>query len=229
MSSLQRDKVQQLPSLDAEQVTQWLQQHPDFFIGKENLFCRMQLEHECGDAESLMLLQLSLLRREVLEQQNRYQQLLNNARDNEKRLRRIERLLVKLVEASTTEELVTLLREELQQHFDIPHLVIWSYTNLNSLPRASDLFEAQQLELLGQHQARSLLLEPETSQLLGLTGLDKGSAIICRLSHTRTLGLMVLAHPSSQHFRQQDTLFVEYLGAIISRLLYRDRLGFRPE
>lgn len=228
MSGLQRDQ-RPLPLLDAEQVAQWLQQQPDFFIGREELLCRMQLEHECGDAESLMLLQLNLLRRQLQEQQSRYQQLLSNARDNEKRLRRIERLLVKLVEASTTEELVTLLREDLQMHFGIPRLMIWSYTNLSSLPRASETQQAQQMNLLGQHQACSLQLDASISQQLGLDNLNSGSAVICHLSHTRTLGLMVLAHPSVQHFRQQDTLFIEYLGAVISRLLYRDRLGFRPE
>lgn len=229
MSSSQLDETSVHQSLDAEQVNQWLEQHTDFFIGREELLCRMQLEHECGDAESLMLLQLNLLRRQLQDQQNRYQQLLNNARDNEKRLRRIERLLVKLVEASTTEELVTLLREELQQHFGIPRLMIWSYTNLNGLPRASDAQQIQHMELLGQQQARSLLLDPDLCQQIGLDNMEAGSAVICRLSHTRTLGLMVLAHPSSQHFRQQDTLFIEYLGAVISRLLYRDRQGFRPE
>jgi uncharacterized protein len=215
--------------LKPEQVEHWLQQHPDFFIGREDLLCNMQLQHECGDAESLLLYQLQLQRQRLQDQQQRYQQLLHNARDNEKRLKRVERLLVHLVEATNTEELVTLLRENLQQHFDIPRLVIWSYTNLSSLPRASAEQQRQQLELLGQQQALSLTLDPSVAQQLGLDAMHSGSAILCRLSHTHTLGLLVLAHPSPQHFRQQDTLFVEHICAIISRLLSRDRLSFRPD
>lgn len=213
--------------LTDEQVENWLQQHPDFFLERENLLLQMTLKHDCGDAESLLLYQLQLLRHSLQELQQRYQQLLGNARDNEKRLKRIERLLVRLVETSSTEELVAQLREDLQQQFDIPHLVIWSYTNLNGLPRASEQAMQQQQALLGQQQASNLALEPALADLLGLDGLNSGSAILCRLSHTTSLGLLVLAHPDKQHFRQQDTLFVEYLCAIVSRLLYRDRLGFR--
>ncbi|SFX56664.1 DUF484 family protein [Marinospirillum alkaliphilum] len=216
-------------ALEAEQIESWLADHPDFFLGREQLLCNMQLEHACGDSESLLLYQLQLLRQNLKDQQQRYQQLLNNARDNEKRLKRVERLLVKLVEANNTEELVSLLQEQLQQDFDIPRIQLWSYTNLSSLPRASEQQQQQQLDLLGQHQARSLTLEPGVTSLLGLDGMTSGSAILCRLSHTRTLGLLVLAHPSVQHFRQQDTLFVEHLCAVISRLLSRDRLGFRPD
>lgn len=209
------------------EVEAWLSRHPDFFLGREHLLARMQLGHDCGDAESLLLYQVQLLRQQLHALQQRYQQLLGNARDNEKRLKRIERLLVQLVETSSTEELVAQLREDLQQQFDIPHLVLWSYTNLNGLPRASEQQMQQQQALLGQQQACNLALNTALASQLGLDGLHSGSAILCRLSHTSSLGLLVLAHPDPQHFRQQDTLFVEYLCAVVSRLLYRDRLGFR--
>lgn len=213
--------------IDADEVMSWLRKHPDFFQGREELLCQMQLEHACGDAESLLTYQLQRLRHKVAEQEERYQQLLANARDNEKRLRRIERLLVNLLETETAEELVTVLAERLREDFQLPHLRFWSYTNLSSLQRANAERQRQQQALLGQQQACCLSLEEETAEILGLKDLNAQSAAICLLSHTRPLGLMILAHPDPLHFRyHQDTLFIEYLGSIVSRLLAKDRRGF---
>lgn len=208
-------------------ILKWLENNPDFFQGREDLLCRMQLEHPCGDAESLLTYQLKRLRLKVEEQDNRYQELLANARENEKRLRRMERLLVNLLETETAEELVTVLAERLQEDFNLPYLTFWSYTNLNSLPRADDKRQKLQRQLLGQQQACCLSLDEETLKLLGLETTSAQSAAICLLSHTQTLGLMVLAHPDPLHFRyHQDTLFIEYLGSIVSRLLSKDRHQF---
>ncbi|WP_404415505.1 DUF484 family protein [Marinospirillum sp.] len=213
--------------IDADTVADWLKNHPDFFQGREDLLCQMQLEHPCGSAESLLTYQLQRLRHQVADQEERYQQLLANARDNEKRLRRIERLLINLLETETAEELVTVLSERLREDFQLPYLRFWSYTNLNSLQRASEELQQQQQALLNQQQACCLSLEEDTTEILGLEGFDAQSAAICLLSHTRPLGLMVLAHPDPLHFRyHQDTLFVEYLGSIVSRLLAKDRRGF---
>ncbi len=212
--------------LNASAVEQWLIANPDFFLGREQLLSSLQLNHACGDAESLLTYQLKLLRDQVNQQEERYQELLGNARDNEKRLRRIERLLVSLLETQTTEELVTVLSERLKEDFRLPYLKIWSYTNLNSLPRAQDTLAKAQQQLLDQQQACCLELDSELKSLLGFEQQNANSAALCLLSHTRPLGLMVLAHPNPGHFRHQDTRFIEYLGSIVSRLLSKDRRYF---
>lgn len=212
--------------LNAEQVAAWLGKNPQFFIGKESLLASLQLEHDCGESvESLLLYQMKILREELNQHKQNHEQLLNNARDNERRLKRIERLLVKLLEAESTEELVTLLKEELQQSFSLPYLVVWSHTAIDNLPRASKEQEQQQLALLTNKSSANLQLDESKATLLGLDELQQGSAIVCRLSHSNHLGMLVIAHPSSNHFRQQDTLFVEYLGAIVSSLIHRHQLS----
>lgn len=210
-----------LEQISAEQVAAWLSKNTNFFIGREQLLTSLELEHDCGSSESLLLYQIKTLRAALNQQKHDHEQLLNNARDNEKRLKRIERLLVKLLEAESTEELVALLKEELQQHFALPHLVIWSHNKINSLPEASEQQQQQQLALLAKKPSANLQLDAAKATLLGLNDLQQGSAIVCRLSHTNHLGLLVLAHPSSNHFRQQDTLFVEYLATIVSSLIHR--------
>ena len=208
-------------SMTAEQVAIWLSQNKDFFIGRENLLTSLELAHDCGSSESLLLYQIKTLRSGLQQQKQDHEQLLNNARDNERRLKRIERLLVTLLEAENTEELVTLLQEELQQNFALPNLVIWSHSQLHSLPEASQQQQQQQLALLANKSSVNVQLDTATASLFGLDQLQEGSAIVCRLSHTQHLGLLVLAHPSNHHFRQQDTLFVESLATIVSSLIHR--------
>ncbi|WP_114416702.1 DUF484 family protein [Marinospirillum perlucidum] len=216
--------------MDAEEVVDWLRENPDFFKGREELLCSLELDHPCGDAESLLTYQLGLLREQVRQQEENYQQLLANARDNEKRLRRTERLLINLVETENSEELISVLSERLQQDFQIPEVLLWSYTNLNSLNRADESLQKQQLDLLGNRQALCTQLDTSTARCLGLKAETRGSAALCLLSHTRPLGLLVLVHPDSDKFgQQQDTLFIEYLGSIISRLLAKDRRSFAAQ
>lgn len=210
-----------LEQISAEQVAAWLNQNHQFFIGREALLSSLELEHDCGSAESLLLYQIKTLREKLNQQNQNYEQLLNNARDNEKRLKRIERLLVKLLEAESTEELVTLLKEELQHNFALPYFAIWSHNKINGLSEASEVQQQQQLALLAKKRSTSLQLNATKAALLGLDNLQQGSAIICRLNHANHLGLLVFAHPSSNHFRQQDTLFVEYLATIVSSLIHR--------
>ncbi|HKM14508.1 MAG TPA: DUF484 family protein [Marinospirillum sp.] len=210
-----------LEQISAEQVAAWLNQNRHFFIGREQLLTSLALAHDCGSAESLLLYQIKNLREKLNQQKQDHEQLLNNARDNEKRLKRIERLLVKLLEAESTEELTALLKEELQHNFALPYLAIWSHNKINGLPEASEEQQQQQLALLAKKRLTSLQLNATTAALLGLDNLQQGSAIICRLNHTNHLGVLVFAHPSSNHFRQQDTLFVEYLATIVSSLIHR--------
>ncbi len=207
--------------LNAEQVAAWLVKHNDFFIGREKLLTSLELGHDCGDSESLLLYQLKALREELYQQQQKHEKLLNNARDNEVRLKRIEQLVIKLLEADNTEELVDFLQEELEESFALPHLAIWSHSYKGLLPKASEEQKQQQLALLANRPSANLQLNAEKATLLGLDDLQQGSAIICRLKHSEHLGLLVIAHPSNHHFRQQDTLFVEYLGSIVSSLLNR--------
>lgn len=210
--------------ISAENVAAWLSNNPAFFIGRENLLASLELDHACGDSESLLLYQLKIMREELKQHKKNHEQLLSNARDNEKRLKRIERLLVKLLAAENLDELISLLEEELQHNFALPHLVIWNHSSIGNLPKASKAQEEQQLALLANKLSANLQLDADKATLLGLEELKQGSAIICRLNHTQHLGLLVLAHPSSQHFRQQDTLFIEYLAAILSSLVQRHQL-----
>lgn len=220
-----KKKSNKTPALSAEQVANWLSENNDFFLERTSLLASMQLEHACGDsAESLLLYQLKLLRQELSQHKQNHEQLLNNARENEKRLKRIERLLVKLLEAENTEELITLLKEELAQNFSLPYLKVWSHSAIENLPQATAEQQQAQLALLANKSSASLQLDIKKTALFGLEELQQGSAIICRLSHSNHLGLLVIAHPSSNYFRQQDTLFVEYLGAIVSSLIHRHQL-----
>ncbi|MFK7160221.1 DUF484 family protein [Marinospirillum sp. MEB164] len=211
------------PSLSEAEVAAWLAEHPDFFQQQPALLSQMELSHPCGDAESLLLYQLRLLRQQLGSLRTRHDQLLAIARENEQRLKRFERLLIQLVETLNTAELLQVLSEQLQQEFAIPQLRLWGYHQMDTLLQADEARQKAQLNLLGHRAARAFTLQQEHLALLGLDEqVAGGSAVICLLEHEHTAGLLVLAHPEAEHFRHRDTLFIEHLGKVISHLLYRD-------
>lgn len=211
--------------LTAEAVEAWLTEHPAFFKGRESLLAEMHLDHPCGDAESLLLYQLRLLRREQAEQRKQYRQLLNTARDNEHRLRRVERLVLALLDTPDPCELFQALQASLRDDFRIPEARLFTYQPIPGLPQLDERSAGAQLALLGSSEATSIALDEFNAPLLDMTQLAGGSALMCRLGEP-ALGMLILAHPRPSQFNhQQDTLFVEYLGHIIHRLLHRQQEG----
>lgn len=221
--------------LEPEQVATWLAQHPDFFIERESLLAQMQLQHPCGTAESLLLYQLRILRTQLAQLQAELSQLKHNAQANETKLNKVEALLIQLLTASSQEQMLNRLASGLAAEFAIPWVRLWNYGSVSTKVAAvcSGLqIEAQQA-LMAHKNSRSLELDTATASLLGVAEAAQGSAVISYLGVRQAeagsievgqkLGLLVLAHPASQHFGQQDTLFVEYLAAILSVLLHKNK------
>ena len=66
--------------LDPEQVANYLQQHPAFFVDHQDLLGDLFLPHESGPAVSLVERQVSILRERNIDMRNRLSKLLYNAR-----------------------------------------------------------------------------------------------------------------------------------------------------
>ena len=105
--------------LSADQVSQFLQEHPDFFITHEHLLTTLRLPQTGNGTLSLLGRQSELLR----EKQSTLEQALNNlhseAQANEYRSLHLHRLAVHLVSAQTPCLMLQTLREHLCANFDL--------------------------------------------------------------------------------------------------------------
>ena len=108
---------QQQVLVSEEQVTEYLQQHPDFFTDHLDLLEQMHIPHPSGTAISLISKQLELFRNKHQEQENQLTALIDIARENDAAFNRMHELTLAMLEANTLEEAVANLTEVLAECF----------------------------------------------------------------------------------------------------------------
>ena len=220
-------------TLDPDRVAEWLATHPDFFVGREGLLQQLKVPHpEARGATSLLERLVHDLRTRAEQAEWRLEQLLESARHNEAQYRRTRELVLALVEAQDRDALGQALATQLGERFATPAVALWCPPSLSDSEPHPPQAPRQ---VLDEHAGSRLaaLLDGRTSRCTRLTPTDwkrllphvsaprrSGSCAITRLSLGEPLGYLVLASPDQEHFRaSMDTLFTEYVGDVVARLL----------
>jgi uncharacterized protein YigA (DUF484 family) len=222
-------------TLDPDQVAFWLARHPDFFVGREGLLQQLQVPHPHIDGAVSLLERLFFdLRKRAETAEGRLEHLLETARHNESQYRRLRETLIALVEAQDRDALAQALATQMSERFETPAMALWCPATLsNTEPQPPQ----PPRHVLDKHASARLaaLLDGRTSRCVKLSASDwkcllphvkaphkGGSCAISRLSAGDPLGYLLLASPSPDAYRaSMDTLFTEYLGDIVARLLVR--------
>ena len=103
---------------DAEQVSSYLRQNPEFFEHNPDLVADLRLAHESGTAVSLIEHQIHVLRDKNRELQTRLLELVDVARDNDRLNQQMHRLIIDMLEADSLAELVMCLSEHMRNDFN---------------------------------------------------------------------------------------------------------------
>ena len=103
--------------LSEEQVTEYLQQRPDFFQHHLDLLEQMHIPHASGNAISLIAKQLELFRVRHQEQENQLTALIDIARENDAAFNRMHELTLAMLEANSLEDAIANLSEVLAECF----------------------------------------------------------------------------------------------------------------
>ncbi len=104
-------------SLNAEDVADYLQAHPDFFHQHVQLLEKLSIPHAAGGSVSLISKQLELFRARYHDMENQLTELIKIARDNDTALSRMHKLNLALHDAKTLKEAVTNLNIVLTEYF----------------------------------------------------------------------------------------------------------------
>ncbi|MEQ6917969.1 DUF484 family protein [Halomonas aquatica] len=220
-------------TLDPDRVAQWLACHPDFFVGREGLLQQLKVPHpESRGATSLLERLVHDLRSRAEQAEWRLEQLLESARHNEGQYRRTRELVLALLEAEDNDALGQALATQMSEHFHTPAVAMWCPASLTD---AEPMPPQAPRQILDDHAGQRLaaLLDGRPSRCTRLTPTDwkrllphvpapskAGSCALSRLTLGEPLGYLVLASPDPDHFRaSMDTLFTEYVGEVVARLL----------
>ena len=211
------------------QVSDFLRQNPDFFVGRDDLLLKLTLPHQRGSAISLVERQVALLRERAMDYRHQLAQLTDNARDNEKLFERLQLLVLSLLDCNDLVQLVDVISDSLNHEFGIEFhaLILFDQPSLpvRSVP-VKEAVNALGSMMISGKAICGQVTEDKLDFLFQEQAQQVHSVAIIPLNYPlgepRQLGVLAMGSRDKRHFRaSMGTVFISYLGEVLSRILAR--------
>ncbi|MEQ1527724.1 MAG: DUF484 family protein [Methylococcales bacterium] len=213
--------------LNAAQVEEYLQQHPEFFNEHLHLLEQMSIPHPSGSAVSLISKQLEIFRSRHHEMESQLTALIEIARDNDTSFNRMHKLTLALLDAATLEELVANIDIVLSDYFltefvavriikDCPDAAI---SNLFIKP-GSEALEPFSKELAGNQPKCGRPTLAQARVLFGDAAFEVKSCAIIPMTFTELDGLLAIGSREEGRFHySMGNLFLTQMSELIGTRL----------
>ncbi|MEE9492792.1 MAG: DUF484 family protein [Gammaproteobacteria bacterium] len=216
-------------SIDAEAISAFLKKNPDFFIDYPTLLANLQLQHQSGDAVSLIERQVTSLREQNEQLKKRLNDLIQVAHENNAVIHRMHELTLNLVGKNTLASLLTTLHEHLSSDLDADSLVAHITDLPDDVANPDFVIKKSGEEQISQlfdsicQSGQPFCGRPKQSQLDFLfpqQTVDITSATVIPLGDKASLGLLAIGSRNPDRFTPgMGTLFLEQLGQLLTRLI----------
>ena len=220
------DSIQSTGAVTAQSVEDFLKSNPDFFINRPDLIADLNLSHESGNAISLVERQVSILRERNIEMRHRLNDLLENARDNDKLFDKTKRLVLALIESHDLRSFVDALYYSFEKEFNIHYtrLILFSGQTLpESQARVEDIYVARNHIGKRLQTPKSVTGGMDVKELQFLFDDDAhqvGSAAIAVLNHGNNIGVLAIGNQDPTYYNSSmGTLFLSYIAEVLNRTL----------
>ncbi|CAH0991799.1 hypothetical protein SIN8267_01914 [Sinobacterium norvegicum] len=216
-------------AITAEQVTEYLKQHPDFFILNDELIANLYLPHDEGEAISLQQHQVTTLRQRNENMRQRLLSLLDVAKENDQLFNRTKNLVLALLDAQDLDHAVSIVNHSLTTDFNADFCALTLFGNTERYQycsaRVVPVFEAQQQvgHLLRSSRAVCGVLRPNELEFLFEDDAKLvGSAAVSPLTYGNNIGVLAIGSRDENYFRSSmGTLFLSYVSEVLNRTLPR--------
>lgn len=214
--------MSQTPRLTEQDVIQYLEDHRDFFIGKDDLLADMRVPHNSGSATSLVERQLAVHRERNVELRQRLSDLLENARRNDQLFGKSRRLILALVEAENWHDVQAALDDSLRKDFDVDAWAMLHFTERQLEPpllaiHNNDKQRSMHRLFKGHRAICGQLPESDIASLLGLQETECRSVAAAQIRGKGNLGILAIASEDPNYYRSSmDTLFLDYVADILA-------------
>jgi uncharacterized protein YigA (DUF484 family) len=208
-------------------VAEYLADHPDFFTEHTWLLEKLYVPHQRGTTVSLVERQTSLLRERNQQLHGHLADLIDAARHNDVQFEKTKRMVLALLEAWTLDDVAVAVEESLCHDFygDETALLLFSERSLESnsirtLARAEDSLVQPLIET--NLPSCGQLSEAMNRFLFQERAVKVQSAAVVPLVKGDTLGLLAIGSYDPNYFQSsQGTLFLSYVGEVLSRIIFR--------
>ncbi len=216
-----------------EQVAQYLQDHPDFFVAHPTLLDSIQLSHleEHADDEQVISItqrQVMMLRKKNELLQDKLMALIEIGEQNDAIGEKMHRLTVALLGFSSLAEMLHGLQYHLCEDFSIPHVALrlWRSDDLDPpLPDSVVDTVSDQLRIVTaglSHPRCGTDVDDEIKQWFGSDMQHLQSFALIPLKKMQHFGLLVLSSPEVERFYpDMGTLYLTRLGELASSSIIR--------
>jgi len=211
--------------LSSKEIAEYLILNPDFFKENPEVLRSIEIVHESGAAVSLIQKQVELLRSNYNATTDELMKLLGIAKTNENIFSLTKKLIIELIDASNTGELVNILENGFESDFGAKTSRLLFFTESpKDLPkdRIKSLSEAKKI--------LATLLKPDE---IYCGVIDKGLAnfifnkkskineiALVPLNCNSVKGLIALGSDEpGKYNKNKDTLFLDFIAEVVSKLV----------
>lgn len=212
-------------TLTDDQIIAYLQADPDFFQRHPQILSELNLPHESGNAVSLIERQVAILRERNMQMRRRMNELVQAAKDNDELFEKTRTLTLELLSVEGWQELNEVLATYVLTDFNADFVcchVDCAQIYLDHL-HSHDGELPHENFVSGKRPVCTILRSEELRRLFPVQEHnDDGSAVIAPLYWEGGSGALAIGSRDPSRFSSDmDTLFVTYIGEVLSRVCDR--------
>ncbi len=223
-------KVNKPSVLSSEDILIYLNEHTEFLQQHPEILENQALDHECGDASSLLERQVKVLRQRVQEYANKLDGLVATAQRNDSQFEKTKDLVSTLGGCQNLSQVTAALKASFIDAFqaDIVKLIILQDSeeqtpDLITLSAASE--EAKALTSITE-KTDAFCTPVKNSPLAGMladTAKPMHSCAVLPIHYQQqALGLIIIASAAEDHYNKElDTLFLNHVATVSSEVVGR--------
>ncbi len=216
-------------TVTADQVAAYLQENPDFFVGRDELLRSLTLPHDSGRAISLVERQVHLYREQRDTLRHELVELVSIARHNDRLFEKSKRLLLQIIEARNLIDMASVIDDSIRGDFGLDAAALMmvgddlpAQTTSGALHWVSVEEARSQLGALldGERAVCGQFREADRNFLFPGRDEPVASVALVPLRTDRLVGVFAVGSCQPGYFDQSmGSLFLSYISDTLSRLL----------
>lgn len=204
-----------------QQIADYLRVNPDYFQRHANVLEQIEIPHETGTAVSLIEHQVKVLKQQSERHKVQLSELIEVARENERLNQRLHQLTLKLLEASSLNDVISTLQDELRTKFSADAVELKLFIREELDAHATDPGLAIFREFMDADKPTCGTLGAEKLKtLFGDQAGPEGSAALIPIRTSALSGVLAIGSRDTDRFhRGKGVDFLIRLGELVSLTL----------